>query len=87
MLRLSYLAADGKVHKIETKNLQPDSTEHSAGELGERGRGMGKYSVFSSLAVEGFSHVMREAVKGDKMAVRFALPLHRGQQEIYPNDE
>ena len=49
---------------------------------------MGKYSVFSSLAVEGFNHVMREAVKGDKMAVRYALPLHRGQQEIlYPNDE
>lgn len=87
MLRLSYLVADGKVHKIETKNLQPDATEHSPGELRERGRGLGKYSVFSSLAVEGFSHAMREAVKGDKMAVRFALPLHRGQQEIHPNNE
>ena len=36
MLCLNFLAAKGKVHKtlIETKKLQPDSTEHSLGGLG-----------------------------------------------------
>ena len=55
MLCLSYLAADGNVHKIETKNLQLDSTEHSPGELGEgEGEGHGKIQCVLKFGSRGF---------------------------------